>query len=69
VPGEYQKVFWKTQKGRVPLRLSKLKAQGETIQVRMQRASVRQGEVKISLTEAREGKHLRSFRNIQNPSS
>ena len=68
--GEYQKVFWKTQKGRVPLRLSKLKAQGETIQVRTQRASVRQGEVKISLTEAcGGGEHHRSLQNIRNPSS
>jgi hypothetical protein len=35
------------------------------VQVRTQSASVRQGEVKISLTEAREGKHRRSLRNIQ----
>ena len=57
------------QKGRVPLRLSKLKAQGETMQVRTQSTSVRRGEVKISLIEAREGKHRQSLRNIQNPSS
>jgi hypothetical protein len=49
--------IWKTLKGQVPLRLIKLIALREIEQVHTPSASARQGEVKISLTEARKGKH------------
>jgi hypothetical protein len=40
-PGRHQKVFWKTLKGQVPLRLIKLKSLRETEQVHTPSASAR----------------------------